>query len=158
MVNAFQEVLETEILFTGIARPLLSDDNLSEDSNGNPDDIRKWERRERRYSLRKLQEVRQEEKAHASKLKARRAQSDLSILFGGHSGRTGSQLLMRNKFARLSDPPSPPKMGLDEWEASTENKRLLPRVARPDNARFSNIDPPPGLEHTTLLRRKPDSS
>ena len=137
---------------------MLPFDELSEGSYEHPDEIRRWERTERRYSVRKLQEVRQEEREHASTLRARMAQPDMTVLYGGHSGRPRSNLLIRNKYARLDDPPSPPKMGLEEWEASTENRRLLPRVARPDNARFNNIDPPPGLGHTTLLRQKPDSS
>ena len=141
------------MLFPGVTRPLLPYDELSEGSYDHPDDIKRWERTERRYSQRKLQQVRQEEKEHASKMKARMAQADMKVLFGGRS-----RLLMKNKYARLNDSPSPPKMGLDEWEASTAHRRLLPRVAQPDNSRFSNIDPPPGLEHTTLLRRKPDSS
>ena len=149
-----------DMQFTGVNRPLLPNDELmSEDSYENPDDTKRWERAQRRYSERKLQEVRQEEREHASKLKARMKRPDMAILYGANpSGRPRQNLLMRNKYARLNDSPSPPKMGLDEWETSTDNRRLLPRLAQPDNARFNNIDPPPGLEHTTLLRRKPNSS
>ena len=71
MVNAFQGILESDMLFTGLTRPLLPNDELSEGSYDHPDDIRRWERTERRYSQRKLQQVRQEEKEHASKLRAR---------------------------------------------------------------------------------------
>ena len=152
--------METDLQFTGVNRPLLPNDELmSEDSYEHPDDTKRWERTQRRYSQRKLQEVRKEEKEHASKLRARMNRPDMAILFGGDPfGPPRSNLLMRNKYARLNDSPSPPKMGLDEWEASPANRRLLPRVAHPDNNRFNNIDPPPGLEHTTLIGRKPDSS
>ena len=71
-------------------------------------------------------EVRQEEREHASKLRARMNRPDMAILFGGNRlGRPRQNLLMKNKYARLNDSPSPPKMGLDEWEASTDN-RIMP--------------------------------
>jgi hypothetical protein len=152
--------MDMDVQFIGPSRPLLPNDELmSEDSYEHPDDTKRWERKERRYSQRKLQQIRQEEKEHASKIRARMNRPDMAILFGGNPfGPPRPNLLMKNKYARLNDSPSPPRISLDEWEASTANRRLMPRLANPDNNRYNNIDPPPGLEHTTLIRRKPNSS
>jgi hypothetical protein len=130
------------MVFTGNARPLGTDDDGSSSEYENPDDIKRNDRRERRLTARKMKAIMAEEYAHKKKLQARMKKSDVNIL-------------SHNKFATLDDPPL---MSLADWEASNAVNKPPLRIVPSSLVSGHDSDPPPGLEHMTLVKDKPTSS
>ena len=135
-------VMFQDMVFTGKARPLGTDDDGTSSDYENPDDIKRNDRRERRLTARKMKAIMAEEYAHKKKLQARMKKSDVNIL-------------SRNKFATLDDPPL---MSLADWEASNAVNKPPLRIVPRSLVQGHDSDPPPGFEHMTLVKDKPTSS
>jgi hypothetical protein len=145
LLSSHNMVMVQDMVFTGKARPLGTDDDGTSSEYDNPDDIKRNDRRERRLTARKMKEIMAEEYAYKKKFRASMKQP-------------GAKLLSRNKFASLDDPEAPPLMTLADWEASNAFHKPPLRIVPRSLAQGHDSDPPPGYEHVTLVKDKPTSS